>query len=689
MQPMSGSMKKTSLMIATLRCCCLCMLLLLGWPLVALAQTPEPAGAEPWRTFFVTRSLAHERLLPFLQEARPDVVQIGNYGAMFHGYADHPKSTGWPMQLPVSGEAEALRYQRELNAKVHDLGLSVVGHFRLVKVMGHWGEQTGFVEYYNQRWPTELLGPKPHQDLRELLQRDAEGKPIQLGRYNQSQLALCLSSPYARKMLRQMLRVAINQGIDGVNTTYNYRFGCACEHCQSAFKGWLKEHTSDDTVKSLGIQDWEQHRFNNLPAQIPGYPGESNEQIDWLAARWGAEHFKQVFDEIFLEYGAAVYKDRVRAQGAGQSPSRKWMVAQWNHLSNVSVSEERAFLPASLWGRGEDYFWYSGGAAFVGKNLSLAEGKAGDAWLDCLYVRALGNGKPFVIGKYDRTRLAASMAEGFATGGLGMGRYMRFEEPAGFEVLSRYIRFANKRRMLLDTTEPLAEIALVLPRQSIWNRRPESLDAFRTLGQALVEQQTLCQVLVDERISTDQLRPYRCIVLPRVAALSDDQLAALRAYQEKGGQLIIHGHSGTLDEQGEPRAEYLPSNVTFSGDEKEVAAEVCRRARDAARSHIEAPWTVRAAAYRTRSGVSLHLVNYDRHEDAKASGPAMERPKEVSGIRASLLLPEGRRVLSVGLHQPEHPSARRMEYSVRDGVIRFELPPLNVYGVVEIQLSDR
>ena len=58
--------------------------------------------------------------MPYLEEARPQIVQIGNYGAMFHGYAGNPKFTGWPMPLPVSGEKAALAYQNELNALVDE-----------------------------------------------------------------------------------------------------------------------------------------------------------------------------------------------------------------------------------------------------------------------------------------------------------------------------------------------------------------------------------------------------------------------------------------------------------------------------------------------------------------------------------------------------------------------------------------
>src|SRR5690606_24480966 len=113
---------------------------------------------------------------------------------------------------------------------------TVVGHFRLIKVMGDWEEQSGFVEYYNKRWPADLLGPRPHEDLRELLQRDSTGAPIQLSRSSRAQLALCLSSPYTRDMLKRMLKVAVDNGCDGVMTNFNYRQNCTCRHCQSAFK---------------------------------------------------------------------------------------------------------------------------------------------------------------------------------------------------------------------------------------------------------------------------------------------------------------------------------------------------------------------------------------------------------------------------------------------------------------------
>lgn len=634
-------------------------------------ENSEPLSTRPHRTLFVTRSLAHDALLPYLATARPEIVQIGNYGAMFHGYADNPRSMKTPMMLPVSGERAALQFQKQLNGKVHDLGLKVVGHFRLVKVMADWKEQSGFVDYYNNRWPEDLLGPKPHPNLIELLQRDAAGNPIQLSRYDNAQLALCLSSPHARQMLKQMLKCAVDQGIDGVITTYNYRQSCACSYCQIGFRKWLAERLPPERVRGV-------LKNNSIPVQIPGYPGEDATELDWLAMRWGAEHFKAMFDDVFLKYGRSLREDL--------------LVAQWNHLSHVSIKEERMFLPGPLWGRGEDYFWYSGGASFVGKNLNLSEQKAGDAWLSCLYVRERSGGRPFVMGKYDRIRLAASMAEGYAMGGLGMGRYMRFENATGFEVLTRYTNFMHRHRHLYDRVRPYADAALVLPGQSVWNGDPESLDEFRSLGQALVERQVLIDVVADEAMSRQRLSRYRAVILPRVNSLSNSQLKAMLDYAASGGLVLVRGELATHDETGRPRPKGArPDVVTVGGDTSAAADEIVTRLANLGASRIEAPWTLRATAYAQPNRLILHLVNYDRDEtpDRQRKGPELERPKPVLKTPVRIRVPDGRQAESVTLFGPDRKAPVWIAFQQNKAHVSFRVPEFLVYAVVSLELAPR
>ena len=648
--------------------------------IIAITSLGQTSGQEtkPIRTFFVTRSLAHERLFEYLETARPEIVQVGNYGAMFHGFADNPRATKSPMMLPVVGERPALNFQRELNERVHDLGLRTVGHFRLVKVMADWQEQSGFVEYYNKRWPTDLLGSKPHPQLIELLQRNAEGQPIQVSRYDNAQLTLCLSSPHARRMLKAMLKCAIDHGVDGVMTTYNYHFECACPYCQTAFKNWLRYRLSDEQIRDrLGIDKLEEHKFSAIPARIPGYPKpDEASDLTWLATRWAAEHFKRMYDDIFVTYGRSLKKDLI--------------VGQWNHLGHVGIGEERAFLRSSLWGKNEDYFWYSGGASFVRKNLNLKEGKAGDAWLSCLYVRELANGKPFVMGKYDGIRLAASMAEGYATGGLGMGRYMRFEQPSGFKTLVRYTNFMHRHRRLYDNFKPYADVALVLPRQSIWNGRPEALDEFRNLGQALVERQVLIDVVADENLTAERLADYKVVLLPNVFALSDTQLKALREYTAQGGHTFHRGDVGSLTQDGRTRTNSgIPKTESIRGDTPKAAAEIIQHnLQQIGATTITSPWTVRVTAYANPDRTVLHLVNYDRDEtiNKKLQSTELERPNAVENVGVDFRLPKSRKVDSIRLYAPN--SSKPLELTFDQTApdrVKFNVPSILVYAVVEIR----
>jgi hypothetical protein len=634
----------------------------------------------PFRTLFVTRSLTHEQLIPYLKTAKPEIVQVGNYGAMFHGYADNPKSKGTPMRLPVVGEQAALDFQKKLNGQIHDLGLKVVGHFRLVKVMGDWEAQTGFVEYYDKNWPEKLLGPKPHAKLSELLQRDVSGKPVQVSRYNNGQLTFCLSSPHARKMFKQMLKCAVDHGVDGVITTYNYRFECACPFCQDAFKSWLAKHqTSEQLQSKLGVTDLKTHVFESIPARIPGYPDQATAtDLNWLAARWGAEHFKEMYDDIFIKYGRSLRKDLI--------------VAQWNHLGHVGLNEERAFTPLDKWSQGEDYFWYSGGATFVGKNLNLGERKAGDAWLSCLYVRELSQHKPFVMGKYDSIRMAASMAEGFATGGLGMGRYMRFEDPVAFEILARYTNFMHKNRRLYDGAIPYSDVALVLPRQSVLARLPDSLVGFRELGQALVERQLLLDVVVDQNLTRDRLSQYPAVILPKTIVLSDQQLHVLSEYSSNGGLLLSRGETGSLSELGESRqTSGIKNSIKIENVKTSAAAAaIVAKLKSNRSTVITSPWTVRVAVYSQPNRLLLHLVNYDRDETPikGVKGPALERPKAANNIAIDLRLPKGRTVKSIEIRSPDNKTSSLIQFTGQPGRVKFNVPSLLVYGVVVVRLEE-
>lgn len=615
-----------------------------GAVLRAAGRHPDlPDPSFDFRTFFVAwGDTTKSEFYRFLDEVKPEIVQVGFYGPMFHGYADNPASTGYMMRLAVSGQHEALASQRKVNDEIHRRGLKVVAHFQIVNVIQKGGGmENNFAEFWDKYWFEDILGKKPHPDWRELMQRDARGEPIVRKHYVDYH-GLCLNSPYARQLLQRMLDVALDAGVDGIMSNYNYRWGCVCVHCQAEFKKYLSERYTPAQLKArFGIADLAGHTFEVIAGEIPGMPKPEAPALDWEAMHWAAKNFKQRWDELLIVHGRKRKPDLI--------------LAQWNHLGDVSDGEERAFTPVEQFGRGENYFWYSGGYG----PTKLAEHNAGEAWLSCLWLRELCGWKPFVMGKYENIRMRNTIAEGMATGGSGMGLQIQFMEPAGYEAGSRYLRFVRDHRDLYTPVEPWAELGLIYPRQALWDHHPEAASAFRTIGHAVVDHHVLFDVIWDQKMTATRLARYPVIVAPGAEWLTEKQRSVLAAAERRGVAVL---------------------RLT---DARAVLEDIARRAF----SRVEAPWTLRVAAYEQPGRRIVHFVNYNRDEQkgAKIKGPAGECPIPEENIRVDLRLPQAPRVSDVRLLSPDDAAPPKIEWEQEAGRLRFRVPRVEVYTVVEVR----
>ncbi len=648
-----------------------------------------PDGGERFFTFYAAFSMRHAdtpEFMAYLDEARPEVVQIGWYGPMFHGYAHHPRSTGYPMRLPVSGEREALELQTRMNQTIRalDPNMRIIGHFQMSTVVCNPDEPFGFIKWYQEEWDEDLMGPRPTDDVAELLQRDAQGNIISRGRYIDF-VELCISSPHTRRLMKRMVEIAIDAGVDGLMSNYNYRRGCVCHWCQTEFKDYLRQNYDEEALRlTFGIEDLETHTFEKIHARLPGYPDvEEAGELDWAAADWGARHFKQVFDEVLLDHARSINPD--------------FMVGTWNHRAFIPHHDERAFTPVEDWHRGENYFWYSG----AHNDGDLDEGIAGDAWPHLLWLREMTEGKPFMIGRYTR-RIRTALAEGLAVGGAGTGLYHDFMNEDSRAAMTRHHRFVHAHRELYEAARPRSEVGIVLPRRSALNRRPESYRMVRAIAQRFAEQQVLYDFLLDQRM-TDQphrLQEYDVVVLPGVLALSDEEMTMLRDYVTDGGKALLVGEIATMNEAGrvrdpvglfevdttaEPVSVGHGSVLRIDGDNVETNAMAAleRLTEHAPLSRIDASWKVRAAAFDLPDGLTVHLVNYDRDEDAGRG----DHPIAVHDVAVDLALPAAVRVASVTLRSPDSESAMSLDYHGTGDRLRLTVPEIEVYGIVEVRFD--
>jgi hypothetical protein len=589
----------------------------------------RPADPPPARAEF-TRLIAHwdgygdDDYLAFVADAKPEVCQLGFYGGHFYSLVHTPEYKGYPAHFPVRGVAECGKWFEDRNAAVHTLGAKVVGHFNVTFLVGEPDGKDGpqgFFKFYRDLWDEKEFGPKPVADPLALMARNADGSPMASKAYSiggMREFTACLNNPHWRAVLKAWAKRGIARGVDGYVANYFYRHNCLCEHCQKGFRTYIGgRHTAAALKDKFGIADAATHPFTEI---VGWHDPKESTPLRREMLRWSQISQKEAFDEVFVKYA--------------KSLKPGLLVAQWNHLGDFGQinGDERCLLPAGLWGKDEDYLWYStGGAANF---TDLTAGVLGEGTLQARFVRGAFDDKPFTLGKYENTRVRVAIAELAANGGAPMGFYARFKDPDARRELVRYYRFLAAHDAAFKGNRPHAEVALLFPRSKVHQGDVASVEAFKKAGRDLLDRHVLFDVVPDDLIVPARARGYRAVIDPA-----------------------------------------RPADVPAGG------------------SAFTAPKTVRVSASTPAAGgeLTVHFVNYDRDEPAEkrsaGGGIKDEKPRPVSGVAADLALPPGARVTGVRVATPEEPDAAPLRFEARDGRLRFEVPRFLVYAVVRVELG--
>jgi hypothetical protein len=556
------------------------------------------------------------------------VCQIGFYGGHFYSLAHTAQYGGYPAHFPVRGLKDCAEWFEKRNAAIHKRGAKVVGHFNVTFLVGEPESKDGplgFFKFYTELWDEKELGPRPVKDPLDLIARNADGTPMASKQYsigNMREYTACLNNPHWRTVLKAWIKRGVARGADGFIANYFYRHNCLCEHCQKGFRNYLAARFKPEELRAkLGITDLKTHKF----AEIVGWH-DSKESTPFRREqlRFSQIACKEAFDDVFVKYGKSLKPDL--------------LVAQWNHLGDFGQisGDERCLLPSTLWGRDEDYLWYStGGAACF---TDLKEGVLGEGTLQARYIRGAFDNKPFTLGKYESTRIRVSIAELAANGGAPMGFYTRFKDPEARKAIVQYYSFLAKYDDLYRAGTPYPEGLLLFPRTAIHNGELKALETFKALGKILLDKHVLFDVLPDD-LATDAKRSgYRMVFDPG----TDKVTASLG----KGLGL----------------------------------------------SDFTAPATVRVSASRPAKGseVILHFVNYNRTEPAMARSPGSgikdEKPIVAEGVRADFVVPAGMKVTGVRIATPEEPDGTEAKFTAKDGRVKFEVPKFLVYAIARVEL---
>jgi hypothetical protein len=125
----------------------------------------------------------------------------------------------------------------------------------------------------------------------------------------------------------------------------------------------------------------------------------------------------------------------------------------------------------------------------------------------------------------------------------------------------------------LRNERPLARVGLVYSQQTAWSCPADRVrdrveDPALGWYQALIEARIPFEMVHDRLLDAGHLAPFKTLVLPNIASLSDRQCAELSDFVKRGGSLVATRETSLFDESGAERSDFGLAElfgVSFAG----------------------------------------------------------------------------------------------------------------------------
>jgi hypothetical protein len=129
------------------------------------------------------------------------------------------------------------------------------------------------------------------------------------------------------------------------------------------------------------------------------------------------------------------------------------------------------------------------------------------------------------------------------------------------DIVERIYRWHHRCERYLRNVAPLARVAMVYSEQTrrlyggqSWQQRSNGHEL--GMYHALVEARVPFEMVNDRLLDAQHLAPFKLLILPNVAALSDAQCERLRQFVDRGGSLLATFETSLYDEQGRRRKDF-------------------------------------------------------------------------------------------------------------------------------------
>jgi hypothetical protein len=696
--------------------------LLLILPMAALGAQPAPVLTKVPITYILDYGPDHIRSPTYIEtisRAPPTLLHLGK---------DVPFTHNWGPIQALGGENQAYGrrkpyaqedYIRRLSSDetkqrvadltkladdLHKAGVKwVTPYICSMTLGGHPERRAGFWEFFDHwnEYQAFGLGSRPATDPIQWLQRTPDGKPQFFYTFSGDfyppyepnlRYAACQNRPEWRYWTEKVVENAARCGVDGVFVDNAGSLRCLCPVCQQKWRAWIEERYAADQRQLLfGTKE---------PALSDGkQPGLLWAETQWFRCACLKEHLQAIADTGARITGRPFV---VFPNGGEKRPE---------HILHIYPDTDLIMFERSVGPHGTHPGMVLRPVAEDVRIKKYNDNVFEYKFVQCLRrkVRPILLTRPgWQVPSAERKLLEMNLAsaalgnaEAAAFG--GGGGFLQHVDPGLMEVQKQYRRFFERQPELFQGLDSLAEVTVVVLPDLAWlDGGTQHQQEVRKVTASLLDGHVLFDYLIADQVTADNLAKYAAVVLPRVSHLAGAQATALKQYVRAGGVLVVTGVPPQFDEKGQrPAQPPLADLVETPGPAKPFAvrrvekgaavetpalpADWIEKATGRTLSVIAGPQTpalakVRVNAFRQpgRSRYVIHVVNYNVPLGVDARPPEVQR-----GLEVALRLPGITAAPQVRCYDPLG-GAAGLSAEVQDGQVRFTLPELRIYKVLEI-----
>jgi hypothetical protein len=628
---------------------------------------------------------------------------------------------------------QACDYQQseELIRQLHSQGVEVF-HTHFYKGFGMEAERDGMEETRKAVEIAHSLGMKADTYLQwnnlmyetffaeeplavNWIQRDVAGLPILLPYgYQQSfRYRPCFANQDYLNYLKKIVTYAVVE----VKTDFihfdNFDLNaepdsCHCPACVSGFRNHLKKkYTAAQLKERFGFERIDfvnppQWNRQNPPGKLQIiYDPALQEWIDFRCQLM-ADALHQMFDlvrslnlEVALEINPAGITGQNRSWESGIDHARllKFTKSFWSEEGNLPGLEADGRLVTRI------------------RSYKLAQ-----AYSNVLFAYVENN--PLALGE--------ALAFNHTIGYVGSGPLS--------DITRQHIDFYRANRESYEGSEDAGNVAIFRSYASLSYNNADVQLCTVLVEQAVIEASMPFDLIFDEGLQS--LGKYRVLILPNSECLTDDQIASIRRFVDRGGSLVVIGQAGLYDEWrrvrvvpglqglvdhqstaigyqenvefvagaagpstrkqvGRGRVAYLPM-VEFDGvlpssrpyfaitsefwkrprNAKELIDLIHWAAEDQIPLSVEGPAGLVAneTVQLSRRRMFVHLLNYN-----------CEKTPALHNIPVRVSLPDKAKAQKVTLHAPATGESRSIDFRTEAAATLFTVPDLHAYALITVQ----